>query len=484
MRVSEHYSLGLEQPSLDFVDVRLDTDVPLFVDPSALHLLGTEWGERCRSLIHNYFSLVLEYVAEGKHDEARRLLTSLSEPNETHLGLSKSRSRGHGMGSGLADKMWQALTVSGAVTTGLITDLEDTALMIDGIASDVISDIVTNIIREPLLEYTIEMCQQHGIPLELRRTRKLWNTTAKKWEQKDMLQPIVNGQRLMLVPKGIVRKSISYDAGQYYGKYLLEQLQEEDMADGLVRILKNGEHRPPTKKSIKERYTVGLNGKINEKEQNRNLTPERLDVLGRYKEEINENPKPVLGHDEIANQAETPPPDWDKLVNDLLNIAPGRDEAKSYEKAVQALFDALFYPWLMFPKPQTRINNGRKIVDITYTNAARDDFFGWVKSVHPAGYIFVECKNYSTDVGNPELDQLAGRFGPSKSKVGLLISRKIQNRELLTQSCRDTANDQRGFIIALDDDDIKLLVEAVKSGPAGERLNLLRERFDEIVLQL
>lgn len=482
MRVSEYYTLGLTQPSLDFVDVRLDTDVPLFLDPTALHLLDTEWGARCRSLIHSYFSTVLECIANGEHTKAKRLLASLSEPNETHLGLSRRRSRGHGMGSGLADKMWQALTASGAVRSGLITDLEDTALMIDGIASDVISDIVTNIIREPLLEYTIEMCNQYGIPLEMHRTRKLWNAREKKWEQKDMPQAIANNYRLMLVPKAIVRKSITYDAGEYYNKFLLEQLQEEDMADGLVRVLKNGDERPPTKKSIKERFSIGEDGKINEKEQNRNLTPERLDVLERYKQEVGENPKPALSHSEIADQSETPAPDWDKLLGDLISVQSGRDEAKKYEKAVQALFDALFYPWLMFPIPQTRLNNGRKIVDITYTNVAQDDFFQWVKSVYPAGYIFVECKNYTTDVGNPELDQLAGRFSPSRGKVGLLISRRIENRELLKQSCRDTANDQRGYIIALDDDDIRILVDAVKNKPAGERLDLLRERFNELVL--
>ena len=297
-----------------------------------------------------------------------------------------------------------------------------------------------------------------------------------------MLQAVANNYRLMLVPKAIVRKSITYDAGEYYNKYLLEQLQEEDMADGLIRVLKNGEERPPTKKSIKERFSIGEDGKVNEKEQNRNLTPERLDVLGRYKQEVGENPKPALSHSEIADQAETPAPDWDKLLSDLISVQSGRDEAKVYEKAVQALFDALFYPWLMFPLPQTRLNNGRKIVDITYTNVAQDDFFQWVKSVYPAGYIFVECKNYTTDVGNPELDQLAGRFSPSRGKVGILISRKIENRELLKQSCRDTANDQRGFIIALDDDDIRTLVDAVKNKPAGERLDLLRERFNELVL--
>jgi len=484
MRVSEHYSLGLDQPSLDFVDVRLDTDVPLFVDPTALHLLDTEWGAECRSLIHDYFSLVLEHIKNGEHAKAKRLLARLGEPNETHLGLSRRRSRGHGMGKGLAEKMWYALKESQAVSTGLITDLEDTALLIDGIASDVISDIVTNIIREPLLKYTEDMCEQYGIPLvDNVASRPIWNARLKRWETKYVRQPVVNGRRLMLVPKLIVRKTITYDAGKYYNTYLLEELQEEAMAEGMVRILKNGEERPPTKKSIKEeRTTLDSNGKVNEKRENRALTPQHTDVLERYKEDSKNSPKVALSHGEISDTVETPQPDWDKLLNDLVDVETGADEAKKFEKAVQALFDALFYPWLMYPIPQTRLNGGRKIVDITYTNVAQDDFFQWVKSNFPAGYIFVECKNYSTDIGNPEFDQLAGRFSPSRGQVGLLISRKIENRALVEQSCRDTANDHRGFIIALDDDDLKELVDAVKNKPAGERLDLLRERFNRLVL--
>lgn len=486
MRVSEYYTLGLTQPSLDFVDVRLDTDVPLFLDPTALNLLDTEWGAKCRGLVHDYFSLVLEYISNGEHGKAKALLAQLGEPNETHLGLSKRRSRGHGMGKGLADKMWEALNGSQAVRTGLIRDLEDTALLIDGIASDVISDIVTNIIREPLLEYTIEMANQYGIPLQTRITRKLWDTQAKRWVVKDMLQAItiINGreQRLLLVPKAVVRKSISYDAGVYYNQYLVEQLQEEEMDRGFVRVIKStGEEKPPTKKSIKENH-LDADGKINQKKQNRSLTPDRLDVLERFKQEIAENPKPVLSHAQIADEVDTPPPDWDKLLNDLLSVEAGADEAKKYERAVQALFDALFYPWLMYPQPQTRLNSGRKIVDITYSNVAQEDFFKWLKDNYSSAFIFVECKNYSTDVGNPELDQLSGRFAPSRGKVGILISRKIGNKPRIEQSCRDTANDDRGFIITLDDDDIKDLVEAVKTKPVGERLNLLREKFNKLVL--
>ena len=132
--------------------------------------------------------------------------------------------------------------------------------------------------------------------------------------------------------------------------------------------------------------------------------------------------------------------------------------------------------------PQTKQNNGRKRVDITYYNVATDDFFGWVKSHYTAPYIFVECKNYTTDIGNAELDQLSGRFGTSKGQVGISVSRQINDRDKIDASCRDTAQQGRGFIIALDDNDLKNLVDAVKNKPVGERLNLLRERFNQLVL--
>lgn len=256
MRVSEFYSLGITQPSLDFVDVELDSDAPLFVDPTALNLLDTEWGGKCRGLIKDYFSFVLECVKTNQHSKAKQLLSALSEPNETRLGLSSKKPLGRGVGDELADKIWQALINSSAVHTGLITDLEDTALMIDGIASDIISDVVTNILREPLLEYTAAMAKRFNIPLEERQTKKIWNTQDRAWVVTSMPQIIYNGQRLMLIPKAIVRRSISYDAGQYYNKYLLTQLQDEDVRCGLVRTLKNGETRPPTKRAIKERLRV------------------------------------------------------------------------------------------------------------------------------------------------------------------------------------------------------------------------------------
>ena len=98
-------------------------------------------------------------------------------------------------------------------------------------------------------------------------------------------------------------------------------------------------------------------------------------------------------------------------------------DADAYHRAIEALMQALFYPALVNPVRESRIHNGRKRIDIRFSNNARDGFFWRIHAHHdvPAGYVVVECKNYSEDVANPEvgdrlkLDHYRHPFAPSFS---------------------------------------------------------------------
>ena len=76
------------------------------------------------------------------------------------------------------------------------------------------------------------------------------------------------------------------------------------------------------------------------------------------------------------------------------------------------MLEFIFFPHCIYPVKEREIDFGRKRIDIVYTNAARDGFFYRLHTSHQVvlTYIMVECKNYSSDIGNPELDQLGGRF--------------------------------------------------------------------------
>jgi hypothetical protein len=113
-------------------------------------------------------------------------------------------------------------------------------------------------------------------------------------------------------------------------------------------------------------------------------------------------------------------------------------------------------------------------------------FFAYLAN-HPKNYpcqnIFVECKNYSGEPGNPELDQLSGRFSPRRGMVGLLVCRSILGRKTFAARCRDTADDGRGYIIALDDEDLRELVSAAHVGdPQRLQFRIMKAKFDTLIM--
>ncbi|RYG55201.1 MAG: hypothetical protein EON56_06005, partial [Alphaproteobacteria bacterium] len=190
-----------------------------------------------------------------------------------------------------------------------------------------------------------------------------------------------------------------------------------------------------------------------------------------------------LSHEDLESVEGDPPVDWDFLLNAVTSLPTGTDSASAYEKAIEALLTALFYPDLVHPVYQHEIHDGRKRIDIKYTNMGGAGFFAWLSVHYTAPQIFVECKNYGGKVANPELDQLSGRFGRSRGTFGILVCRQLDDKARFQQRCRDTAKDDRGFIIALDDADLTALVEARKASDENSyrEFPLLQQRFDYLI---
>lgn len=477
MRVSEAYQLNRTQPTLDFVDVDTVGDLPVFVDPRALRLLPSEWGAECVSLVQSFFRAVLRAIVANDDGRAQQLLRSLREPNETHLGLSKHQARGRALGWESAEDVWTALKESEAARSGLLEDLEDTILMVEGIGPDIVSDITTNIIREPLVRYTNDVCDMYGIPLVPNvDPGPLWDSQLQSWHQRLLPLPVTNGNKLLLVPKVIVRRHMDYDADEYYRNYLLEFLCEVELSASteLVRLLKDGRRRI-NKKDLIAKYGRGKRMIVRE-------TLRHPEVLQRYREAKRRTPGLPLGHNELAIESKTEPPDWSALLGAVRAIPVGREHADTFHGAIEELLTALFYEALVDPRRELQIHEGRKRIDITFTNVARRGFFAWVAQHYPAGHLFVECKNYADDPANPELDQISGRFSPSRGQIGLLVCRTFHDKELFVRRCRDTANDHRGFIVALDDDDLSLLVAQRQGAGHSLEFPLLKTRFDKLIM--
>ena len=144
------------------------------------------------------------------------------------------------------------------------------------------------------------------------------------------------------------------------------------------------------------------------------------------------------------------------LIADLQGLQAGTDNATQFHRLVTGILEIIFYPNLIYPTLEQGIHDGRKRIDLTFDNAACDGIFYRLSQNMglPCQYIMVECKNYSSDIRNPELDQLSGRFSPNRGQVGFIVCRTIDNFDLFLNRCRDTYRDNRGLIIPLIDDDL------------------------------
>lgn len=480
MRASKYFKLGRDQATLDFIDIPIDGDIPVFIDPEALRTLDTQWGRDCISLLQDFFETVLKAIRNGDHDRARQLLSQLNERNEFHLGFSKNRARGHALGPISAEKIWKSLIKSKAAVSGLVQDLEDTVLFVDGVGDDMLSDAICNIIRGPLIAYTNQVCDYYGIRMVANvNSGPVWNPRTERWEQSYVSLPKTKHGLLIFVPKVIARIKATYNANEYYRHYLLPTLQKyhKDINSALVRTVRTGKNKGKkyvTKKDLYDKYGA-------DKLTSANLTNDHPSALNKYRKAKRATPRRPLDHIAFAKLENVAPPDFNALLAAVKAISVGIKHAAVYEDAVEKFLSAYFYPSLVSPRKQHEIHEGRKRVDITYANAAQDGFFSWLAQHYPAPQVFIECKNYGKEVGNPEVDQLAGRFSPSRGQFGLLVVRSIQDRKRLDARCKDTALDHRGFIIALDDSDLAELVKQRQSVNHGFNDNLLWRRFQVLI---
>lgn len=478
-RFSEIFGIGLDQPQLDFVDISPASDIPLFIDPFAISLKSDQWSEACHRHITHFFDTALDYVKTGRAADARALLNGLSEPNETCLGLSKGSPAGRGVSGKQALDLYDSLAGSQAARTGILEDLAECDLFVEGIGPDKISDITTNIIRRLLIEYTQAQCDLHGIELKgSYPTGRFWNMDSRSWRSDYAPMPVVGHKRLILVPKFSVRKHLALDAQEYYSHHILNFIQAEEFERGssLVRLLKSGERRPPHKKAVREKF------------------PFSKDFIARFSEA---NPKVLKGYRELYSKIEGTRgalnnEDFDEafdetifakaLIEQLKQIPPGNATADAFHSLMVGTLEFIFWPNLIYPKKELPIHQGRKRVDVTYTNAARGGFFYRVHSAHQIASIMVmvECKNYSTDPNNPEVDQLAGRFSVNRGRLGLLVYRHVSDYDLLCQRCRDTASDGRGFMLPLGDVQIIEFLDLISRGARSaidQRLEVLLRRL-------
>lgn len=442
MKVSEHFDLGLSQGELDFVDVDPARDLRLFVDPYAIQINSTDGNEQYHEHLISFFSALLDALRAGDEDRAARLVQHLSEPQETFLGMSAGRPRGRGVGRLQSAAIVQAIRSSEAFQTGQLEDLSEAELFVPGVGPDKISDLSTNVLRKPLIEYTQNVCTALNIPTRSVAAAPAWNIEEERWESRYEDIPVIGGAPVILVPKALIRRRLCLDSQEYYNYYIDFLQAELEVSVGLASALRGRSGRV-TKKNVKERYPFDKESLARfAREHPRQF--ESFKQIARSSEPISDNDiDPEFSYGDIAAS----------LAARIRGLPPGTAHSGDYEKLVMSAVTLLFWPKLTFPIAQRPQHGGRRKLDVEYANYAKGGF--WHQMRHDdfirARAIPVECKNYSNEMGNGPFEQLVGRFGPERGRIGLLFYRSAANAALVRERCRMAVVDRQGYLITISD---------------------------------
>lgn len=475
LRFSEHYGLKLRSEDLEFVDIYANQDIQLFLDPYGISAMGTKWSRECELHIAGFFQYLIDSIRAGDKKSIATLLNALHEVDEVALGYSTTKPSGRGIGTIQAKDILIAFQTSQAAKSGDIKDIADCALMIPGINRDKISDITANILKKPLIEFTQTQCKKHGIPMKRVAVNHVFDYDTLSFKGFHTELPVINDMAKILLPISSVRREPQLSKDKYYRNFVLEFLksEHEHAGDSLARILKNG-RVVVRKKDLQERYPMSVDFLYE-------FSKDHPAVLEKYKSELRRTASnkqtPLLKPKRKTLSAQ-------ERIQILSDLQPGKEEADNYHKISFDNLIQIFGIRVSNPDSEVKINEGRKRIDIVFNNVDNAGFFKALNQLHhiKCPKILVECKNYGKELGNPEVDQLQGRFSDKRGQFGILLCRSIQDKKTMISRCRDIMNEKKGYILVLDDSDVSQLLKIKELGDEQKIDDFLSGKLDELIM--
>lgn len=246
--ISEAFDLPEDVP---FLDVDVDNDNTIFLDPSAIRNAICPYGVRSQTRLVEFFDELIrrrqspDFVARSS---GLSILQRMSEPGETRLGYSAAGTDGKGFGTGLGEVLWRELG-SALCQNKALTRIEHLPLFLPGIDRDLISDMVTRILLDILVEYTQEMMLQYPELAQNTVTRKLmvWDAQKLDWTHVHYELPFIGGKQLVLVPLEWVTPRLLMHPNPFYNRYTTQAVQDEQ-----TTYDQNGKFVRPYKWQIKD----------------------------------------------------------------------------------------------------------------------------------------------------------------------------------------------------------------------------------------
>ena len=224
--ISDEWKLNRKGHSnFDFVDVAINSDNRLFIDPCLIEMVGSIWSQKAMEKINSFMNeLVVAYTNVDKKKKTA-LLMNAREQNATKFGYGNGYNGKGNTVEGLLDDFRPLEELVKVIKS--VSRLQDITVLLPGFAEDGLSDLITNILHLELSEYTDEQMKKYGILSNGEVTFSYWDNDELRWETKTKHGYVINRKEFLLVPKNIVRKKYLFSTGQYFSRVILERMRDE-----------------------------------------------------------------------------------------------------------------------------------------------------------------------------------------------------------------------------------------------------------------
>jgi len=245
--VTDIYALPTSVP---FLDVDVDNDNLLFADGSAIRNTTCSYGVRAQAQLTSFFTGLIQLrQSQSLADRTRGLsiLQRMREPGETRLGYSAAGTDGKGFGNGLGKVLWTALG-DPLCQQQALTRIEHLPLFLDGVDRDLMSDMVTRVTMDILVDFTQDMMRQYPALATTTTTQDVmvWDPQKFDWTTRSCLLPFVGGKQLVLIPRSWVTSRPLMHPNPFYNRYTTQAVQDEQTS-----ITPEGKLDKPYKRQIK-----------------------------------------------------------------------------------------------------------------------------------------------------------------------------------------------------------------------------------------
>ena len=209
---------------IDFVDIAINADTQLFIDPCLIEVADDDFSLRCQQVIQNYFNSLCDVYSKKRYNP--EFLCHLGERNEARLGYGTGTNgkakTPQGMDytlSGLHDLIVREIPLGGVI---------DIPLMMPRFAEDCMSDMLVNVLYKLFSEFTISQCKKHGIPTQpIKSSKYYWDDDTHTWGIYKGDALVVNGQTIILIPKKYVSTCFYFSTNRFFMSKIATALQKE-----------------------------------------------------------------------------------------------------------------------------------------------------------------------------------------------------------------------------------------------------------------